>query len=97
MNLSIDVRVGGGDGDRVATVRVMQDGRRTEHRVNVSQADLERYGASDVRDLVRRSFVFLLAREPNTSILSAFRITEIERYFPDFRKAIARGEASDRP
>jgi hypothetical protein len=74
----------------VATVRVVQEGRHTEHRVTVERDDLARYGASDVADLVRRSFVFLLAREPNTSILREFRITDIETYFPEFRKVIAR-------
>ena len=85
----IDVSVRGS----LATVRVEQGGARTEHRVTVTQADLDRYAASDVADLVRRSFEFLLAREPNTSILREFRISEIERYFPEFRETIsAEGE-----
>jgi hypothetical protein len=72
----------------VATVRVDQGGTRTEHRVTVLDEDLARYGVSDADDLVRRSFDFLLAREPNTSILREFRITEIERYFPEYAKEI---------
>ena len=60
----------------------------TEHRVTVRDEDLARYGASDAADLVRRSFDFLLAREPNTSILREFRITEIERYFPEYAATI---------
>jgi hypothetical protein len=91
VNVSVDVKVAEQDGTWVATVRVVQDGRRTEHRVTVGPDDLARYGASDVADLVRRSFVFLLAREPNTSILREFRIIEIERYFPDYRTKIQRG------
>jgi hypothetical protein len=75
----------------VATVRVEQRGARTQHRVTVTAEDLRRYGATDVADLVRRSFEFLLEREPNTSILREFRITEIERYFPEFREAIKAG------
>jgi hypothetical protein len=88
MNVSVDVNVADQNGTWVATVQVVQDGRRTEHRVTVGPDDLARYGAADVADLVRRSFVFLLAREPNTSILREFRITEIERYFADYAKAI---------
>lgn len=89
MNVSVAVRVENNAGSWLATVRVVQDGRRTDHRVTVTPEDLARYGASDVKDLVQRSFVFLLGREPNTSILPAFGITEIERYFPDYAKVIA--------
>ncbi len=89
--MSVDVRVSEDQSGWIATVRVDQDGRRTEHRVRVTADDLKRYGASDALDLVRRSFGFLLAREPNTSILREFRIAEIERYFPDYREAIRAG------
>lgn len=89
--MSVDVRVEPGKGGWTATVRVDQRRVTTEHRVTVTDEDLRRYGATDVADLVRRSFEFLLAREPNTSILREFRITEIERYFPEYREQIRRG------
>lgn len=65
------------------------DGRST-HTVRVSRADLERYapGAADPVDLVRRSFEFLLAREPRQSILGSFDLPVIARYFPDYPAAI---------
>lgn len=88
MNVEVDVERRGDAS--VALVRVEQGGRRTEHRVTVTEDDLARYGAGDVADLVRRSFDFLLEREPNTSILREFRITEIERYFPVYREVIRR-------
>lgn len=72
----------------IATVRVEDGKTRTQHRVTVRDEDLDRYGASDAADLVRRSFEFLLQREPATSILREFRITEIERYFPEYRAEI---------
>jgi len=78
-----------GDG-WIASVRVEQGHARTRHRVRVSEADLRRYGATDVTDLVRRSFEFLLEREPATSILGEFAIGEIERYFPGYREEITR-------
>jgi hypothetical protein len=63
----------------------------TTHRVRVSKAERERYGGGrEVTDLVRRSFDFLLAREPNTSILREFDLSTIERYFPEYPRAIAR-------
>jgi len=37
-----------------------------------------------VDELVRASFDFLLAREPKESILKAFDLAVIKRYFPDY-------------
>ncbi len=88
--MNVEVAVAPSSGGWLATVRVDQRGMRTEHRVTTTDADLRRYGATDVTDLVRRSFEFLLEREPNTSILREFRITEIERYFPEYREEIRR-------
>ena len=34
--------------------------------------------------LLEKSFEFLLEREPNTSILSQFKIEVISQYFPDY-------------
>lgn len=60
-------------------------GTRTRHTVGVSREDLERWGGGrPVEDLVRRSFDFLLDREPATSILGRFDLSVIQRYFPDF-------------
>jgi hypothetical protein len=88
--------------DRVAvSVRESGDGHvaevtvsgpeRTTHRVRVSRSERERYGGGDVADLVRRSFAFLLAREPNTSILREFDLSAIEQYFPEYAREIGRG------
>ena len=90
MNVAIDVRVQERGGSWLAIVRVVQEGRRTVHRVTVTPENLSRYRARDARDLARRSFVFLLSREPNTSILREFRVSEIERYFPDFPRHVTR-------
>ena len=57
---------------------------KTTHRVRVSADEHRRYGAGEVSELVSRSFDFLLAREPNTSILREFSLGDIERYFPEF-------------
>ncbi len=89
-DVSVDVSVKDRGGSWLATVRVEQAGRRTEHRVTIAATDLERYGTRDVHDLVRRAFAFLLEREPNTAVLREFRIAEIERYFPEFRATITR-------
>jgi hypothetical protein len=73
----------------------VDDGRSapTIHEVVVSLADLERLapGAPDPEDLVRRSFAFLLAREPGESILRRFDLTVIGRYFPEYEREITAG------
>jgi hypothetical protein len=78
----------------------------TEHRVRVDRADLERLapGDADPAELVRRSFAFLLEREPNTSILREFDLPAIGGYFPEFEASItsdrqgrARRGSSSRP
>lgn len=38
--------------------------------------------------LIKRSFEFLLAREPKESILSKFNLKIINNYFPDFEDKI---------
>ncbi len=73
-------------------VEVAEGGSATSHRVSVAAADLARLdpGAADPADLVRRSFVFLLEREPKESILRSFELTVIGRYFPDWEQRIRR-------
>jgi len=75
-----------GDG-HVAEVTVV-DRVTTTHRVRVSRAERERFGDGDVADLVQRSFEFLLAREPSSSILREFDLSTIEQYFPEYAREI---------
>lgn len=62
----------------------------TVHTVTVGAADYQRLtgGRAAPEDLVTASFRFLLEREPNTAILSAFEISEIGRYFPEYEAAM---------
>jgi hypothetical protein len=73
-------------------VEVHEGGSTTSHRVSVAAADLARLapGAADPVDLVRRSFGFLLEREPKESILRSFDLTVIGQYFPDWEGRIGR-------
>jgi hypothetical protein len=73
----------------VAEVTV-KDRETTTHRVRISRAERDRFGGDDVADLVKRSFEFMLAREPNTSILREFDLSTIERYFPEYAREIRR-------
>jgi hypothetical protein len=62
----------------------------TKHRVTVTDADLRRFPAAhgSAERLLEASFRFLLDREPNTSILSAFELPLIGRYFPEFEREL---------
>ncbi len=62
----------------------------TQHRVIVTQADLDELapGASDPTGLVGESFAFLLEREPKESILRRFELSEIGRYFPGWERDV---------
>jgi hypothetical protein len=74
----------------ICNVRVERDGRTiTKHTVEVSTSDVKRLAPeSTVENLVRRTFEFLLEREPPQSILRRFGLPEIERYFADYPRAI---------
>jgi len=88
----ITVHASSSGGGWVCQVAVELRGRRTEHTVTVSQASLARWGtgseAKDVEDLVRRSFEFLLEREPPGAILRQFELSVIESYFPEYDELI---------
>lgn len=75
--------------ERTFEVKV-QDGPTTVHRVTVAP-DYHRKltgGRVGAEELVEASFVFLLEREPSTSILSSFDLPVIRRYFPEYEETI---------
>ncbi len=76
-------------GETTFEVRVQAD-RPTMHVVTVDPAYAQRLtaGRVPVEHLVSRSFDFLLAREPNTSILGRFDLAVIGRYFPEYERTI---------
>jgi len=74
------------------TVEVSAGGAKTAHTVTIPAglADGLGWTESDPVDLVRASFVFLLEREPATSILRRFRLDQIAGYFPEYPVEMAR-------
>jgi hypothetical protein len=78
------------EGGWVARVSVADRRGSREFEVRVSRVELARYapGAVDPTGLIRRSFIFLLAREPKESILSSFGLSVIARYFPEYEREI---------
>ncbi len=74
------------------SVEVVDDASRSRHTVRVHGGDLARLDpvAVDPTDLVRRSFDYLLRREPKESILSTFDLLLISRYFSGYEAEIRR-------
>ena len=62
----------------------------TVHRVTVPEHVRQELtdGALSAEKLLEESFRFLLEREPRTSILPTFELTEIGRYFPEWEAHI---------
>jgi hypothetical protein len=74
-------------------VRVIEAGSETIHDVTVSPGDYTKFAGDKIQpeELVRRSFEFLLEREPKESILARFDLSVISRYFPEYEREIKRG------
>lgn len=71
----------------------VDDGRSSSrHDVTVAPGTLGDLGVAegDAAELVRRSFEFLLEREPKESILASFELSVIGRYFPEYPDEIRR-------
>jgi hypothetical protein len=79
-------------GEREFDVRIRDGGGETRHHVTVPDLigdaiDPDEHGLETV---VRESFEFLLEREPASSILPGFSLTDISRYFPEYPEELAR-------
>ena len=79
-------------GPREFDVRLREGEGETSHRVTVPEDLIQELGLAedDLEGLVRESFEFLLEREPASSIMSEFSLDVIERYFPEYRRELAR-------
>jgi len=71
-------------------VTVEERGATTSHVVTVTAQDVARYApeGTSPEQLLDASFRFLLEREPPSSILGAFSLPVIERYFSDYPREI---------
>jgi len=58
----------------------------TEHRVTLTDAYWDQIWNSRLpkKEIVSRSFAFLLEREPNSSIMRTFDLPVIQRYFGEY-------------
>jgi hypothetical protein len=69
-------------GARRFRVRIRDGGVETSHLVSVPERP--EFEGEDTERLVRASFEFLLEREPPSSILAEFELSDIARYFPEY-------------
>ncbi len=77
-------------------VTVAEGGSKTIHTVTVEKSYRDKLAGTEVSvgQLVRKSFEFLLARDPKESILRSFNLTVISRYFPEYEQEIRRALAA---
>ena len=60
----------------------------TNHLVTISDNFITEYQIKNLtkKEIIEQSFIFLLQRESNTSILRKFDIEVIANYFPEYKK-----------
>jgi len=78
------------EGEYEVTVR--EGSSATTHRVTLRAADWHSLckGRVTPEELVRRSFEFLLEREPKEAILREFDLPVIAKYFPEYPRKIGK-------
>lgn len=76
--------------DEMSFQVTVADKSTTTHEVRVQSDYALKLTAGKITTLrlVEKSFEFLLAREPNTSILRSFDLSVIARYFPEYERII---------
>lgn len=87
--MAVQISVKATDGGRFE-VTVRENGSETRHVVAVEPAYARKLVGTDpsIEELLRRSFEFLLEREPKESILSRFDLRDISRYYPEYETEI---------
>lgn len=79
-------------GDGRYGVHVREGSLATDHMVTVPEGFAGRLGLQGIDEarVVEETFVFLLEREPPTSILADFHLGVVSRYFPEFETELTR-------
>ncbi len=90
--VKIEPDCGRTDGGWRCTVTISDDVGTSSHDVSVSDEDATRLAAAsaegDVERLLYETFDFLLERESKEQILSAFDLSVVSRYFPEYEHEI---------
>lgn len=80
------------DADQFLVV-VQEEDSKTEHNVELDDQYYQIVTAANItkEDFIKKSFQFLLKREPKESILSKFNLRIIESYFPGYKEEMKKG------
>ena len=67
---------------------IIYSNTETTHQVTISDTFITKYQIKNLtkKEIIEKSFIFLLERESNTSILRKFDIEVIGNYFPEYKK-----------
>lgn len=77
--------------EAVYKVTVKDEGGETKHIVTLHEPYYQELtaGMMSAEDLIRKSFAFLLEREPKESILKKFELPRIQKFFPEYEKTMS--------
>lgn len=76
--------------DKQFMVRVKEEDTAKDYSVTMDDEYYQKLTGGKItkEELIKKSFEFLLEREPKESILSRFNIKIISNYFPEYEKEI---------
>jgi hypothetical protein len=76
--------------DQEFAVTIREKETQTEHLVTLDDKYYQNLTNGEIpkEDLIKKSFEFLLQREPKESILSKFDLRIINNYFPEYEEKI---------
>jgi len=71
-------------------VTIEEQGGKSEHKVILDDTYYQNLSGGKItkEELIKKSFKFLLEREPKESILFEFNLKIIKNYFPEFEKKL---------
>ena len=73
-------------------VTIEEKSNSSEHAVTLDQSYYQFLtdGKITKEELIKKSFEFLLEREPKESILSKFNLSVIKSYFPEYEQKVSK-------
>lgn len=76
----------------IFAVRIGEGDDISDHKVELDKEYYDKLtgGKEEPEELIRRSFEYLLEREPKESIFSHFDLQVINRFFPEYKSEIAK-------
>jgi len=72
-------------------VEIEENSTRTQHEITLEESYYKKLTKEKIskKELIKRSFKFLLEREPKEAIFKKFNLKIIESYFSEYEKEIS--------